>query len=152
MDNLRATNLANVRLIRAAVLLAMPPRFTTSQLSEKLSGTGGMFGSIAALVYDMHNSGLLKRRRLNTDSQTGRPPKGLSGVRRYNKLGWTTKQEAARDDELNRADGKPIRGIQYEYMLSDKGRQMADMAWHLLVALDLVENCEYRPVEYREAI
>lgn len=147
MDNLRATNMANVRLIRSAVLLAMPARFTTKQLSEKLNKTGGMFGSISALVYDMHNSGLLKRRRLNTDSQSGRPPKGLLGVRRYKDLGWTSQQ--LKDGE---SPSKSTRGIEYEYMLSEKGRKIADMAWHLLVALDLIENCDYQTTEQRECL
>lgn len=132
----------NLRLTRAAVLLAMPKYFTTAQLSERLNRTGDNFGSVAQLVHEMYCSGLLMRKRLGVDSQTGRPPKGMRGVR-ADGAGWEQKREVAEADEKGESKAR-WSSIAYEYTISPKGRIYADKAWNLLVSLDLIENCDYQ--------
>lgn len=133
----------NLRLTRALVLLAMPKYFTTAQLSERLNRTGDNFGSVAQLVHEMYCGGLLMRKRLGMDSQTGRPPKGVRGVR-ADGVKWEQKKEIAEADEKGESKGR-WSSIAYQYTMSPKGRQYADKAWNLLVALDLIESCEYKP-------
>lgn len=134
----------NLRLTRAVVLLAMPKYFTAAQLSERLNRTGNNFGSVAQLVHEMYCSGLLMRKRIGMENQTGRPPKGVRGVR-ADGAGWEQKKEVAEADE-KRASGERWSSIPYEYTISPKGREYADKAWNLLVALDLIENCDYKPL------